>query len=72
MPNDNGRAPIHDAAVHASALTRQFGDLITVDQMTFAIEQGEIFGLIGPNSAGKSTLIKMLTTLPHAGQRIDG
>lgn len=69
MPNDNGRAPIRDAAVHASALTRQFGDLIAVDQVTLTIGQGEIFGLIGPNGAGKSTLIKMLTTLlpPTAG-----
>ena len=45
------------------ALTRKFGDLTAVDQVTLTINRGEIFGLIGPNGAGKSTLIKMLTTL---------
>src|SRR5262249_42769376 len=43
--------------------------------VTFAVEQGEIFGLLGPNGAGKSTLIRMLTTLlpPTAGTaRVSG
>ena len=63
MPDDKANAPIHDAAVQVSALTRKFGDLTVVDQVTLTINQSEIFGLIGPNGAGKSTLIKMLTTL---------
>src|SRR5258705_11683047 len=51
------------------ALTRRFGDLTTVDQLTLAVEPGEVFGLLGPNGAGKTTAIKMLTTLlpPSAG-----
>jgi ABC-2 type transport system ATP-binding protein len=50
-------------------LTRSFGDLTAVDQLTLAIEPGEVFGLLGPNGAGKTTAIKMLTTLlpPSAG-----
>ena len=63
MPDDQADAPIPDAAVQASELTRKFGDLTAVDSVTLTINQGEIFGLIGPNGAGKSTLIKMLTTL---------
>jgi ABC-2 type transport system ATP-binding protein len=63
MPDDKANAPIHNAAVQVSALTRKFGDLTVVDQVTLTINQSEIFGLIGPNGAGKSTLIKMLTTL---------
>jgi len=57
------------------ALTRRFGDLTAVDNLTLSIEAGEIFGLLGPNAAGKSTTIKMLTTLlpPTAGEaRIAG
>ena len=55
--------PFHDVVVQTIALTRKFGDLTAVDQVTLTINRGEIFGLIGPNGAGKSTLIKMLTTL---------
>jgi ABC-2 type transport system ATP-binding protein len=44
-------------------LTRRFGSLTAVDQLTISVEPGEIFGLVGPNGAGKTTVIKMLTTL---------
>ena len=44
-------------------LTRRFGDLIAVNEVSIAVRPGEIFGLIGSNGAGKSTLIKMLITL---------
>lgn len=63
MPDDKANAPTENVAVQAFALTRKFGDLTAIDQVTLTIGQGEIFGLIGPNGAGKSTLIKMLTTL---------
>lgn len=51
------------------SLTRRFGDILAVDRATLAVPAGEIFGLLGRNAAGKSTLIKMLTTLlpPTAG-----
>ena len=45
------------------SLTRKFGKLIAVDGMTIFVEQGEVFGLLGPYGAGKTTAIKMLTTL---------
>lgn len=45
------------------ALTRRFGKLTAVDTLTIDVEQGEFFGLLGSNGAGKTTVIKMLTTL---------
>lgn len=51
------------AAVEAKALTRRFGDLVAVDRIDLRIEAGTVFGLLGSNGAGKSTTIKMLTTL---------
>jgi len=63
MPDDQATAPIVTIALQAFALTRKFGDLTAVSEVTLTINQGEIFGLIGANGAGKSTLIKMLTTL---------
>src|ERR1051325_7047209 len=45
------------------SLTRRYGKLTAVDQLTVEVEAGEAFGLLGPNGAGKTTVIKMLTTL---------
>jgi len=50
-------------AVKAIDLTRRFGDLTAVNHIDLAIPYGEIFGLLGANGAGKTTVIKMLTTL---------
>jgi ABC-2 type transport system ATP-binding protein len=50
-------------AIKTSELTRQFGQLTAVDRVELCISYGEIFGLLGANGAGKSTVIKMLTTL---------
>lgn len=49
------------AAISVQGLTRHFGDLCAVDQLTFFVMPGEIFGFLGPNGAGKTTTIKMLT-----------
>jgi ABC-2 type transport system ATP-binding protein len=51
------------------ALTKQFGHVLAVNQVSFTVAAGEIFGLIGSNGAGKSTIIKILTTLqpPSSG-----
>ena len=51
------------ATVEVVRLTRRFGTFIAVDEVSFEVTSGEIFGLIGANGAGKSTVIKMLTTL---------
>jgi len=56
-------------------LTRRFGDFTAVDQVTFTVHTGEIFGFLGPNGAGKTTTIKMLNGLlaPSAGEGwVDG
>jgi ABC-2 type transport system ATP-binding protein len=51
------------AVVSARQLTRRFGRLLAVDNVSFEIAARETFALIGPNGAGKSTLMKMLTTM---------
>lgn len=50
-------------AIVARGLTRQFGDFIAVDHVSFDIEEGEIFGFLGSNGCGKTTTMKMLTGL---------
>ena len=51
-------------------LTRRFGDFTAVSDLSFEIEQGEIFGFLGPNGAGKSTTIRMLCGVlaPSSGE----
>ena len=51
-------------------VTKKFGDLTAVDNLSFEIKRGEVFGLLGKNGAGKTTTIKMLTLQlrPTAGQ----
>src|SRR5262245_20732225 len=50
-------------AIEAEGLTRKFGDFTAVDHVSFRIERGEIFGILGSNGSGKSTTMKMLTGL---------
>jgi len=55
--------------------TKRYGDFLAVDNLSFVIGKGEIFGFIGPNGAGKSTTIRFLATLlrPTAGEgRVGG
>jgi ABC-2 type transport system ATP-binding protein len=51
------------AAISTHGLTRNFGALTAVDNVTFSVAPGQFFGFLGPNGAGKSTTIKMLTGL---------
>ncbi|MBK6660048.1 MAG: ABC transporter ATP-binding protein [Proteobacteria bacterium] len=63
------------AAIVARHLTRRFGDFTAVDDVSFEVAAGEIFGFLGPNGSGKTVTIKMLTGLlpPSAGTAvIDG
>jgi ABC-2 type transport system ATP-binding protein len=50
-------------AIDVKGISKRFGALLAVDDVSFQVRSGEIFGLLGPNGAGKSTLIRMLTTL---------
>jgi ABC-2 type transport system ATP-binding protein len=50
-------------AIDVRNIVKTFGAFTAVKGITFAVEEGEIFGLLGPNGAGKSTLIRMLVTL---------
>jgi ABC-2 type transport system ATP-binding protein len=52
-----------ECAVEMVELTRHFGNLVAVDEVTLSVPSGLIFGLLGANGAGKSTMMKMLTTL---------
>ncbi len=56
-------------AIEVEHLTKRFGQLIAVNDISFSVAGGELFGLLGPNGAGKTTLIRMLTTLtpPSSG-----
>ncbi len=49
--------------IEARNLTRKFGDLTAVDNLTFHIKPGEVFGFLGPNGAGKTTTMRILTGL---------
>lgn len=57
------------SAIRADKLTRRFGDLVAVDGLTLSVEKGEIFGLVGPDGAGKTTTMRLLTGIlePSAG-----
>lgn len=61
--------------ITAHAVSKQFGPVTAVDQVSFALERNQIIGLVGANGAGKSTLLKMLATVlyPSAGRiTVDG
>lgn len=63
MKSDNA------VAFEVSNLTKRYGEIVAVDDVSFAVKQGELFGFLGPNGAGKTTTINMLTGLarPDAG-----
>ena len=54
---------MNDVTVAAWNLTRHFGSFVAVDDVSLAVEAGEIYGFLGPNGAGKSTTIRMLCGL---------
>jgi len=50
-------------AFEVTHLTKRFGDVVAVNDISFSVRQGELFGFLGPNGAGKTTTINMLTGL---------
>ncbi len=64
-----------DALLEVSNVTRRFGGLVAVDNVSFSIQRGEIIGLIGPNGSGKTTLLNVISgrLAPSSGEiRKDG
>ena len=53
-------------AIEAKGLAKEYpGGVTALDGLSFAVQEGTVFGLLGPNGAGKSTTVKILTTLAH-------
>lgn len=74
MKNSDSIGTLHDMsqsgtssklvpAIQAVALTKEFGDRVVVDHLSFSVKEGDIYALLGDNGAGKTTTINMLTTL---------
>ena len=63
-----------ELAIDVRGLTRRFGNFVAVDDLSFGVKQGEIFGFLGANGAGKSTTIRMLCGLlkPTSGTAMVG
>jgi ABC-2 type transport system ATP-binding protein len=60
----------HDFPIVADQLTKRFGSFVAVDEVSFRVNRGEVYGWLGPNGAGKTTTIRMLLGLlkPTSGQ----
>ncbi len=63
-------SPLTDVALRTEGLTKRFGSLTAVDDLSLVVRRGEVVGLLGPNGAGKSTTIGMILGLiaPTAGR----
>ena len=62
-------------AIRIDRLTKRFGDIVAVDDLSLTISPGEVFGFLGPNGAGKSTTIRLLLALirpTSGGAQISG
>ena len=57
-------------AIRTNQLTKRFGPLAAVDNLTLDVAEGEIFGLVGPDGAGKTTTMRLLTAImdPTSGE----
>lgn len=53
-------------AIEVNNLTKEFNGIRAVDAVSFAVQEGEIFGMLGPNGAGKTTMIRILSTILKA------
>src|SRR5579862_5580441 len=62
--------PPPDPVVRVSALTKRYGDVAVVEDVTFSLDPGSVTGFLGPNGAGKSTTLRLLLGLaePTAGE----
>ena len=53
-------------AIEIHALTKRYGTLTALDEVSFEVGRGELFGLIGPDGAGKTTLFRLLAAQPRS------
>jgi ABC-2 type transport system ATP-binding protein len=74
VPSDGKAIVLAPHAIGVRALTRRFGAFVAVDDLSFEVRRGEVFGFLGANGAGKSTTIRMLCGLlrPTSGTAIVG
>jgi ABC-2 type transport system ATP-binding protein len=65
-------ASARDPVVIASSLTKRFGDVVAVEELTFSLEAGTVTGFLGPNGAGKTTTLRLLLGLaePTGGEAL--
>ena len=65
-------APVDGPVVTARSLTKRYGELVAVDDLTFSLEAGTVTGFLGPNGAGKTTTLRLLLGLaePDAGEAL--
>lgn len=63
-----------DYTIQIRELTRRYGDTVAVDHLTLDVARGEVFGFLGHNGAGKTTMVNRLTTriLPTSGTALVG
>src|SRR5712675_282741 len=61
-PNNHVRVR-ESAVIAVENLTHRYGERVALDAVSFAVQRGELFGLLGPNGGGKTTLFRVLTTL---------
>ena len=65
-------AGARDSVVTVSSLTKRYGELVAVDELTFSLRPGTVTGFLGPNGAGKTTTLRLLLGLaePTAGEAL--
>lgn len=63
LPKDKSAAFMNTPAVEIAAVTHRYGERTALDAVSFDVRPGEIFGLLGPNGGGKTTLFRLVSTL---------
>jgi ABC-2 type transport system ATP-binding protein len=68
----DGRPPRGDSIVTVTGLTKRYGAVVAVEELTFSLERGTVTGFLGPNGAGKTTTLRLLLGLaePDAGEAL--
>jgi ABC-2 type transport system ATP-binding protein len=71
-PHVHDDADLRDSVVTVSSLTKRYGKLVAVDELTFTLRPGTVTGFLGPNGAGKTTTLRLLLGLaePTAGEAL--